>query len=78
MAEWYPWRGGFVSYVVWVPREYANTTEGLFGDFDGNYCNEHIDRGGERLPDICDFYHNEGLIYNHTLACKSKVIINWK
>ena len=66
------WHGWGLNFDVWVPRAYAGRTRGILGDFDGNSCNDFVDRAGVRLPDMCNPHPFERQIYNHMLSCKSK------
>ena len=66
-ATWHRWG---LNFDIWVPQEFRGMARGILGDFDGNRCNDYIDRSGLRLPDICDPHAQEPRIYNHMLSCK--------
>ena len=65
------WRGRSINVDVWVPRVYATRTRGILGNFDGDPCNDYIDRSENRLPDICNPHSSERDIYDRMKSCKS-------
>ena len=64
------WRGAFLNFDIWLPKEFARKTRGILGDFDGNPCNDFIDRSGLRIQH-CNPNSIERTIFNHMLSCES-------
>ena len=68
-ARWYTY--GFMNIEVWIPEAFQKMAVGIFGDYDGDPCNDYIARDGRRLPpENCTWRENDQLIQDHMKSCE--------
>ena len=63
--------GDHINFNVWVPEEYMGKTRGLLGNYDGNHCNDFMNRANEVLMLDCNHPNGQAQsISSHMNSCK--------